>query len=812
MKTNIKMFGVLSLLLAFWFAPVSVQAATTTTTAPAVQQVQAITLATVNLLNAKLISQDGNTIKVSFDVFNRENVQPQVIYAIQLIKANSSDVMDEKVFADDVLSVGSGETVYKEITYVAPEYLSGNFSIKILLRNEKGLSLGSGILNDVALNNAKQGIEILTSTCSLGLKGDNSGKKYTLREGVSITKDETLVATCDAVNGSGRDITVTPQFRTYFRSTLGTLVGSEKQAAVSFKNGEKKSLSFELPKAANPQAYDVAVQFLDDQQKNISNPVAFHYVLSGASASIQNLRLDKDYYSKGDTAKILFSWSGSADSFPGSRIGSTDIGNVSVELTVKNGTGGVCVDRFTKALDSAATDVQSYDLPIAIDCANPKISAAIKDSKGNILDKSDFTVASKNAPAQASTGAAVFGSASPDVLRIILIALVALPLIFFVIYAIKKKRILGVFVFFLSLSLSFVLGSQGAKADTFQIRGMWATMVVDINMGSTFAPGDTINVTSGTEAYYQVCYNTAARFELSGKINGVSKKLVNFKATNTDGALSYSESFTAPNAVGSYYAKFDGTVSSSRCGQGSDCNSYVFYETDRNWSYVVNGSMSIPYTVVVPAPVNGACGSANSNTPVASLNANSPNLCEANNTVDAFSGTGPWTWTCIGKYGGSKSPTCSVPGIPPSVLSLCVVDGVSRSAADFSLEKTESRELHAYYGPGAENCNGTEVTANTTFSRESGNSISVTDPGVGPGLLTGIADGSGVAKAEYMVNKKLLGTDRITATIFTPCVSDCAVKAASVCKGASVTGSCGETCTGTRSCDQNWKEVAPTGN
>lgn len=55
------------------------------------------------------------------------------------------------------------------------------------------------------------------------------------------------------------------------------------------------------------------------------------------------------------------------------------------------------------------------------------------------------------------------------------------------------------------------------------------------------------------------------------------------------------------------------------------------------------------------SPVNGVCGSVNGQT-TSIITATSANLC-SEGTVSAFSGTGPWTWSCLGANGGTTA-TC----------------------------------------------------------------------------------------------------------------------------------------------------------
>lgn len=55
-------------------------------------------------------------------------------------------------------------------------------------------------------------------------------------------------------------------------------------------------------------------------------------------------------------------------------------------------------------------------------------------------------------------------------------------------------------------------------------------------------------------------------------------------------------------------------------------------------------------------PINGACGSANG---VAASSAPSAGLCSAGSS-SGVSGTGPWSWSCLGRRGGTTA-VCSAP-------------------------------------------------------------------------------------------------------------------------------------------------------
>src|SRR3989344_2739551 len=61
---------------------------------------RAVTIATVNIQNAKIISQEGNTLRISFDLTNREGIQAGVRYAVDLIATSTKGqfLADEKIF------------------------------------------------------------------------------------------------------------------------------------------------------------------------------------------------------------------------------------------------------------------------------------------------------------------------------------------------------------------------------------------------------------------------------------------------------------------------------------------------------------------------------------------------------------------------------------------------------------------------------------------------------------------------------------------------------------------------------------------
>ena len=133
-KKIIAITAVLALVLFLGTKKTLAQSTTENSKAAFGDPIEVITVATVNIYDAKIISQEGNRIKIGFDLDNREGVQPGIKYSVELIRTESEGddetqtVVDEKVY-DEKVSLGENETVHREIEYTAPSYLSGDFTV-----------------------------------------------------------------------------------------------------------------------------------------------------------------------------------------------------------------------------------------------------------------------------------------------------------------------------------------------------------------------------------------------------------------------------------------------------------------------------------------------------------------------------------------------------------------------------------------------------------------------------------------------------------------------------------------------------------
>ncbi len=437
----------------------------TDTPEPIMDSSQTTLVATVNIYNASVISQDKNNIKISFDLSNRQLVQPDLKYAVLLIRQDKTSqvLVDEKVYPE-VIMLNENQTLHKEIDYLAPSYLNGVFQIGLVVQNQNGMTLATSNLISVMLAGDSQYVEIDPASCYLKVDGEINDKKYIPAQGVDIKPEEKLIAYCDVTNHTDQAVTLIPRFKTYWRSAFGQEVNTnqESQIAITLDKQEKKQTSFNLPKAQTPQAYDVTLELTNNPNQIISNKTTFHYVLRGLSATIQNLRLDEDYYQKGEMAKVSFLWSASADNFPDSRLGKTDNGQMFANITIKNAQNQICAT-LKKELNQTS-QLADYSLPINMDCQNPQIAVNIQDDKGNILDKQDFSIESQNVPvAQAKA------SQPNNVLKygIILVLILLIISVFIIVF--KKRKGVSVIIFLILAGGIFLSSGVGAKADTFTI-------------------------------------------------------------------------------------------------------------------------------------------------------------------------------------------------------------------------------------------------------------------------------------------------------------------------------------------------------
>ena len=498
-------------------------------------------VATVNIYNAKIVSQENNKITLSFDLNNEQKIQPGVKYAVNLVKNNQ--VIDQKVY-DEVLSLDENATVNKEIVYEAPEYLSGDYDVWIISQNDRGLSLGLINVGTIKLNGSNEYIDVQSCYSQV----QENGEKYALDGGAYINTDQTLIANCTLINNFSTEQVLTPIFNTYYRGIFGEKLRENKSDTIILSPKETRTISIAIPKVDKPQAYDAVLSFIDKDNKNISNKIVFRYVLYGVGATIQNLRLDKDYYAKDETAKISFYFVPLTDQ------------KISLDLTI-NSENKACSETIKQELGE---DVQiDLEAKINKDCPNPEAVAILKDEKGNVLDQANIKIASKNAPPAApeeSVVSQVTKNKNIAFLVVMLLALIAILAL-----AIKKRKSIspGLLIFVLLGAGMFLGGAEKANAGTFT----WShgchegygsskcqtTVTFNINK-SSFKPNETINESTNVSFTYSQNRRAVSGVGITQSSTGILKGTTKEAGSYTAGdyvsgssSYSYTASFTAEN-------------------------------------------------------------------------------------------------------------------------------------------------------------------------------------------------------------------------------------------------------------------------
>lgn len=638
MKTKIK---ILSLLFFLILASITV---------PFVHKAKAeiYTVANVEIYDPVIISQVGNKYKLAFDIFNGEGVQAQVKYGIQLVGKVSygSYVADEKIF-DETLTLKPNGTLHKEVEYAAPEFLQGNFDLKIVSKNSNGLPLGINSFGETRLNGSGQFVEV--SSCQLSVGG--LGDKYTLTQGVDILPSENLYLKCKLENRSGSDYRLQPFAELYRRSIFGKMLSSMNSEEIALAANESKTFDFAVPKGNIPQAYDVSF-YLKNAGKVISNKVLFHYVLHGESATIQNLRFDKESYKSGETAKVFFVWTPRSDIFPGARIMEEKNQAVELGIEIKDGSGKSCSEKFQKKLVS---DTDNFEIPINSDCAYPRIMAELTNGEGKVLDSLNFGYDRPNIKSVKVSKESESVDKTPFMALALIIAFI--PVLFFG-YKKFKTRFLVLMIFIIGGTVSF---SGMAEAVTVTIDSVVHDIKVNttynVNLNkSTYSPGEEIVINASV--VNGICNNGDQNFKLDivTPITG-TRNILAFWGVAGGGSESNSIRIPAPNREGSFDLKFIG---------------YGWYVDGTNDTVRATQEFAVPFSVCDWKPLQSDvcygqtftqtsfCGSRTVTglKPCPDLVANPENVTSGNSTILSWKKVeGADSCSSSGNWSGSKNPS-----------------------------------------------------------------------------------------------------------------------------------------------------------
>lgn len=439
-----------------------------------------VTLATVNIYNATT-TQNGNDFTISFDLTNRVGVQPGVKYSVNLVQdTKNGQVMVDKHVYDEVINLGENSSVHKVVTYTPPAGVEGEYSLFISSKNSSGFPFGLASLGKVRFtrdskNSNNPSVVIDIESCHLTVLGENGQPHYTSVQGVDIAKNEYLVSNCLVENRTSVPVALVPSFVTRARSNFGDIVptvGGDTKS-ILLKPNEKIGIATVLPKGITPGAYNVTLAYGE------GNMITYDYVMQGGSGTIQNLLLDKDNYKKGETANISFMWSGSADNFFDSRIGTgTKLLSTSFTISLFDELGKVCAEPLTQELKTG-NELVKASVTLKKACLHPKADVVLTDAKLGELSKVSFATATTT-PIKRNTSSIL------DKWLVLLILILVISILSTIL---KKRSVIPKISIFIMLIFAAYIPPEGvgvANADTISITSTYFDGNYDWPKTSTF--------------------------------------------------------------------------------------------------------------------------------------------------------------------------------------------------------------------------------------------------------------------------------------------------------------------------------------
>jgi hypothetical protein len=346
-----------------------------------------ILVATVNTSDVAIKEQNGNQMKIGFSLFNRENAQSDIVYAVDLTTTEKEqNLIDQKIYFDQKVSLGKGETVSREVEYNAPTGISGKYKVFINVENNDGIILSRSLAGEVILSASSQALLIDTSSCRI--KNEKNGEEKNASDSISGSADDGYIGKCLVKNDSTESISTVLKLEVRRKSAFGEILYENSQN-FNFSPKSEKNVSFTLPKLKNNQATYLELSFRDEKGETVSNIFSSLIRNEKTQLSLINVRLDKDGYAIGDLAKIFIN----IRQVPG------DAGFYLLEYNFSDLNDVSCIDpeKISKSLSGAEVgNTIEISQAISKNCLNPKLNVLIKDKSGSVVDSQNYSFETKS--------------------------------------------------------------------------------------------------------------------------------------------------------------------------------------------------------------------------------------------------------------------------------------------------------------------------------------------------------------------------------------------------------------------------------
>lgn len=357
-------------------------------------------VATINVYDISFRNEEGK-IKISFNVSNKSNVQPEIRYGVLLKKIDKIENVnvDRKVF-DETIVLSQEQSVKKEIEYKIPNYFFGTHEVFLEIRTTQGLLLDYVKVGKINLSEIDQGVEIDSKKCNF-ISGDKNHVNL-FSEGFYREKDNAVIARCPVRNNSKKTISVVPVLLINNSSPYGEILTYNKYDEISLQPGEEKEFPVTIPESNDNlmRAEFITIFFEKDGAifSNLAESFIFPRNENKASARIINVRFDKTSYFLGDTAEMIINWDGVVLNEAGSYNQIQEISFLA-DLFTKNGKS--CIDysgqkSINKLVKQTGKNESKFSLHVIRNCFNPTLTISLFDQEGNQIAKEKYKIVTQD--------------------------------------------------------------------------------------------------------------------------------------------------------------------------------------------------------------------------------------------------------------------------------------------------------------------------------------------------------------------------------------------------------------------------------
>ena len=330
-----------------------------------------VLVATVNIYNVNATKIDQNNYQLSFDINNREGIQSDIRYGVELIRKSDNVVIDTDL-ENVSLTLGENETKSVSMNYVVPAYvLSGEYELSVVSKNGSGLSLANVPVDSigiVSIDNANENY-LRLSNCFTSDKNN-------------INTDQDITVSC-SVDSNKTQNSLDVGYVIHKNSEFGDILEQNEIKNVNILN---KTINFSINTGKNPGQYVIDIFFKNAGYK-ISPSYELVYFVNGNSVVIQNTTLDKAAYVTGDTAnlKLFYKINGELATTTSYKIYSS----------ILDEKANLCGSTVSDLNTISGFHVENISVDINSDCENSIAKVLIMDDEQNILANSEINLSNK---------------------------------------------------------------------------------------------------------------------------------------------------------------------------------------------------------------------------------------------------------------------------------------------------------------------------------------------------------------------------------------------------------------------------------